>query len=220
LSTGGSVRRHFQKKAVSFDDLYEDERRLQRLLRPGLFARRELARAVVASYDRPRVLDVGCGSGRFGEFALQAGASEYTGIDFAEAMLDLAGRRLAGRDNVHLVLGDFLTTQLDGTFDVVVALGFFDYTAEPERLVLRMRELCSGSVVASFPRWNWIKGPVRKLRYELIDRCPIFTYTGEELELLFGAAGFERVEVIPRGRTGYLLRADTEPDRHEAPISR
>lgn len=208
MSTRDSVQRHFQKKAASFDDLYEDERFLQRLVRPGLFARRELARAVVASYDRPRVLDVGCGSGRFGEFALAAGASEYVGVDFAEPMLELARERLGALDNVRLVLGDFLTSDLEGPFDVVVALGFFDYTDEPERYVRRTRELCEGSVVASFPRWDWVKGPIRKLRYEIINRCPIFTYTDRELETMFGTAGFERIRIIPRGRTGYLLRAD------------
>jgi len=208
LSTRDSVQRHFQKKAASFDDLYEDERFLQRLVRPGLFARRELARAVVASYDRPRVLDVGCGSGRFGEFALAAGASEYVGVDFAEPMLELARERLGALDNVRLVLGDFLTSDLEGPFDVVVALGFFDYTDEPERYVRRTRELCAGSVVASFPRWDWVKGPIRKLRYEIINRCPIFTYTDRELETIFGAAGFERIRIFPRGGTGYLLRAD------------
>jgi SAM-dependent methyltransferase len=209
LSTGGSVQRHFQKKAASFDDLYEDERLLQRLLRPGLFARRELARQIVESYERPRVLDVGCGSGRFGEFALAAGASEYVGVDFAEAMLELARKRLDRYEHARLVHSDFLTADLDGPFDVVVALGFFDYTADPERFVSKIRALCRGSAVASFPRWDWVKGPIRKLRYEVVNRCPIFTYTGPELEFMFREAGFERVEIFPRGRTGYLVRADT-----------
>jgi SAM-dependent methyltransferase len=210
LTTGGSVQRHFQRKAASFDGLYEDERLLQRLLRPGLFARREFARGIVESYARPRVLDVGCGSGRFGEFTVAAGASEYVGVDFAEAMVELARQRLARYDNVRLVVADFLTVDLPGAFDVVVALGFFDYTAEPEPFVQKMHAVCRGSVVASFPRWNWLKGPVRKVRYELINQCPIFNYTAQDLDRLFSEAGFARVDVIPRGRTGYLLHAQTD----------
>ena len=68
---------------------------MQRVLRPGLFRRRELALDVVRSYQSPRVLDVGCGSGRVGELALEQGVGEYVGIDFSEPMLALAEERLA-----------------------------------------------------------------------------------------------------------------------------
>src|SRR5919198_5065877 len=88
------VRDHFRRKAWSFDHLYDEEHILQRTLRPGLFRRRELALEVIRSYDSPRVLDVGCGSGRIGELALDAGAGDYVGVDFAETMLDLARERL------------------------------------------------------------------------------------------------------------------------------
>ncbi len=61
--------------------------------------------------------------------------------------------------------------------------------------------------VGSFPRWSPLKGPIRKVRYEWINDCPIFNYTQRELELLFGASGFARVETLGRGRSGRLLRA-------------
>ena len=108
---------------------------------------------------------------------------------------------------MKLVEGDFLATPLDGPFDVVIALGFFDYQSDAHVFVRRMSDLCSGSIVASFPRWNWVKGPVRKLRYEVINNCPIFDYTERELRFLFGTLGFDRV-LIRQGRTGFLVRAD------------
>ena len=203
------VREHFQKKASSFDDLYEEDRPLQRFLRPGLSARREFALAVVREHGSPRVLDVGCGSGRVGEEIIAAGAAEYVGIDFSEPMLDLARRRL-GRfgERARLVQGDFLLAEFELPFEVVLLLGVFDYTPDPHEFVTRARRACSGSVVASFPRWNWLKGPVRKVRYEVVNNCPIFNYTERELRFLFGAAGFSRCDIVQRGRTGYLVRAD------------
>jgi SAM-dependent methyltransferase len=204
----GRVRDHFRKKAFSFDHLYDEEHALQRTIRPGLFRRREFALDVVRSYEEPRVLDVGCGSARVGELALEAGASRYVGVDFSEPMLDLARERLARFDDrVELLHGDFRTVALYGSFDVVLALGFFDYQGDPEPYVRRMAELCSGSAVGSFPRWNWLKGPVRKLRYEVINNCPIFDYTEDGLRRLFGENGFARVEVHAPGKTGYLVRA-------------
>lgn len=203
------VRKHFEDKAVEFDDLYEDERPLNRLFRPGLFLRRDFALAVARDYASPRILDVGCGSGRIGELALEQGSDAYVGVDFSEPMVRMAERRLARfGPRAKLLQGDFLDVPLEGPFEVVVALGLFDYLPEPHRFARRMYELCSGSVVASFPRWNWLKGPVRKIRYEVINNCPIFNYTERELRFMFGAAGFSRVEVVPRGGTGFLVRAD------------
>jgi SAM-dependent methyltransferase len=204
------VRNRFRAKAREFDDLYEDERPLARRLRPGLFRRRALASETVASYSSPRVLDVGCGSGRIGEFALQAGAASYLGIDFSEPMIDLARARL-GRfgERAQLTVDDFLSAPIEGSFEVVLALGLFDYLPAPHLFARRMYELCAGGgcVVGSFPRWSLPKGPIRKVRYEWLGDCPIFDYTRRELELMFGASGFERVELKSPGRSGYLLRA-------------
>ena len=204
------VRSRFREKAQAFDDLYEDERPLTRVLRPGLFRRRQLAADTVRAYSDPRVLDVGCGSGRIGEFVLDAGAAHYVGVDFSEPMIELARSRLARfADKAELIQADFLRATLDGSFDVVLALGLFDYLPEPHRFSRRMFELCAegGCVVGSFPAWSAMKGPIRKLRYEWIGDCPIFNYTRRELELMLGATGFERVEIDSPGRSGFLVRA-------------
>ena len=204
------VRTRFERRARDFDDLYEDERWLVRTLRPGLFRRRRLAVETVAAYATPRVLDVGCGSGRIGEFVLEAGAGEYVGVDFSKPMVDLARSRLDRfADRTQLIVDDFLTAPLHGEFEVILAVGLFDYLPEPHKFSRRMFELCApgGCVVGSFPTWSWLKGPVRKMRYEWIGNCPIFNYSRRELELMFGASGFDRVEIQSPGHSGYLVRA-------------
>jgi SAM-dependent methyltransferase len=204
------VRTRFEERARQFDDLYEDERWLVRALRPGLFRRRRLGVETVQAYTAPNVLDVGCGSGRIGEFALAAGAARYVGVDFSEPMIDLARARLQRfEDRTELLVDDFLTAPLTGPFDVILALGLFDYLPDPHRFSRRIYDLTApgGCVVGSFPSWSWLKGPVRKVRYEWIGNCPIFNYSRRELELMFGASGFDRVEAISPGRSGYLVRA-------------
>jgi SAM-dependent methyltransferase len=204
------VRRHFRAAARSFDHLYDEDGLLQRRARPGLHARRDIALQVVDSYERPRVLDVGCGSGRVAEEVLDHGAGAYVGVDFSEPMLDLSRERLARFEvPVDLVLGDFRHVELDGTFEVVLGLGLFDYLPDAEPFLRRMREVCSdnGTVVASFPAWHWFKGPIRKFRYERIRKVPIFNYTADGLRLMFREAGFSQVELIQPGRSGYVVRA-------------
>jgi SAM-dependent methyltransferase len=202
------VRRHFRARARSFDRLYDEEGRIQRLLRPALAGRADLAVSIVSSLTDPSVLDVGCGSGRVGERVLAAGAVRYVGVDFSAPMLSLARERLARFGaKAELVEGDFITEPLEGPFDVVLGLGLFDYTPAPERFAERMLELCSVAVVASFPRWTWVKGPVRKFRYEVVNDCPIFDYTPQGVERLFKDAGFSQVETQPSGRSGLLAIA-------------
>jgi SAM-dependent methyltransferase len=205
------VRTRFEERAHQFDDLYEDERFLVRTLRPGLFRRRRLAVDTVRAYTQPRVLDVGCGSGRIGEFVLEeAGAAHYVGVDFSEPMIDMSRARLARfADRTELLVDDFLTAPLDGPFEVILAVGLFDYLPEPHHFARKMFDLTApgGCVVGSFPTWSLIKGPVRKVRYEWIGNCPIFNYSRRELELMFGASGFDSVEIQSPGRSGYLVRA-------------
>jgi len=205
----GRVREHFRRKAFSFDHLYDEEHALQRLLRPGLFNRREFALEVARQYDAPRVLDVGGGSGRIGELVLEQGASRYVDVDLSDTMLNLARERL-GRfgDKAMLIQDDFLAAAVPGSFELVLALGYFDYIEDAVPHVQRMAELSApgGSVVASFPRWTWTKGPIRKLRYEVINNCPIFDYTRDGILQLLAA--FSNIEIRP-GRSGFLVRATT-----------
>jgi SAM-dependent methyltransferase len=210
-TTSDRVRAHFQRAASSFDRLYESRALSGRLVRPGLYERYEIALEVARRYERPRVLDIGCGSARIAEPLLEGGASEYVGIDFAPPMLELARRRLEGfADRTTLIEADFLDAPLTGTFDLVLALGVFDYVAEPEPAVRRIAGLTAGSAVATFPRWSWIRGPLRHLRYEVLLNCPIYDYTVRELRFLFGAAGFERLRIVRRG-AGFLVEAREGP---------
>ena len=215
LTAPQRVRRRFTDRARQFDDLYEDERPLVRLLRPGLFRRRQLAVETVAGYSQPSVLDVGCGSGRIGEFILEAGAGRYLGIDFSGPMVELARARLERfGERVTLVTDDFLSADLDGSFDVVLAVGLFDYLPDPDVFARRMFEHCApgGCVVGSFPAWSWLKGPMRKVRYEWMGDCPIFNYNHQGIEEMFRRAGFARIELHSPGRSGFLALAHRERD--------
>ena len=200
------TRRYFEKHADAFDRVYARPHMSSWFLRPGPWRGRELAVSVVGQHSSPAVLDLGCGPGRVAEAVIDAGAATYLGVDLAPNMLALARERLDGLASVELLEGDFLDLDIRGEFDVVLALGLFDYLEEPVRAAEWMRARCSSTLVASFTRRDWIKGPIRRFRYERLHRCPIFDYTEVEAEALFTDA-FSDVEFAFRGRRGFLISA-------------
>jgi len=158
----------------------------------------------VARHSSPTVLDVGCGPGRVAEAVLEAGAARYLGIDFSPRMLALARRRLEQHESVELIEGDFLDVDLPETFDVVLALGLFDYLADSVRAAAWLRARCSSALVASFPRRDRVKAPLRHLYYGL-HGARLFEYTEPGVEELLRDAGFSDVEFPARGPRGFLV---------------
>jgi SAM-dependent methyltransferase len=78
-----------------------------------------------------RVLEIGCGIGRFVR-ALAPAAASVTGIDIAPAMIAEAGRRCAGLRNVRLEVssGRDLAGFEDASFDLVLAADVVPYLVQ------------------------------------------------------------------------------------------
>jgi SAM-dependent methyltransferase len=203
-----ATRRYFEKRADAIDRFYAVPTTGNHLLRRGPWRGRELAVSVLTRHPSADVLDVGCGPGRVAEAVIDAGAASYVGIDLSPHMLALASRRLDRFASVQLLEGDFLDIDLARTFDVVLALGLFDYLEEPARAAEWMRACCSSTLLASFTRWDWVKGPIRHFHYELLHRCPIHDYTESFADAMLTDAGFSTVEFVSRGRRGFFVCAE------------
>jgi SAM-dependent methyltransferase len=79
-----------------------------------------------------RVLDAGCGMGRFAEIVAACGG-EYVGLDYSFA-IDAAQANVGHLPNVHLVQADlFRLPFADGVFDLVISLGVLHHTPDPRR---------------------------------------------------------------------------------------
>src|SRR5436190_8015012 len=212
------VRTHFDADAKRFDAIYEDEKgpfaRFVDDVWRGVVRRRfELTLEWLAPLEGKRVLDVGCGSGRYGIAFALSGASHVTGLDVAPAMLELA-REHAEQANVGDVcefrLAQFPHSESGSTeaFDCCTAMGYFDYVPSPAEHLRRMRELTSGTIVASFPKFGGFKALVRRGRFTL-NRCPLFLYSRDSVESLLAEAGIDRYELVDLGRD-YILFAEPE----------
>jgi SAM-dependent methyltransferase len=75
------------------------------------------------------VLDVGCGSGRFAEVALKAGA-KVVALDYSSA-IDACYENLKNHDNLYVIQGDVYSLPLaPGSFSYVYSLGVLQHTPD------------------------------------------------------------------------------------------
>lgn len=204
------VELYFDRRARAYDRRY-DHRRLQRIIRPSLLRGREAALALARSLGAPRVLEAGCGPGRLGEALLAAGVAEYVGVDVSGAMVERAQARLARfADRARVIHAPVAAAPVEGPFDLVVALGLFDYVDDPEATLGRMTDECAGVLLATFPRWDVVRDPVRTLVYRYGYGCQIRHYDERRLAALLDRCGLGDATVETR-RTGFRVTARVVP---------
>jgi SAM-dependent methyltransferase len=204
---------YFDRAAEAFDGLYSPRgqnavtrwvnRRFRRDI-VGRFLRTVQHAKETASAS---VLDVGCGSGRYITALAEAGVRRIVGIDLSIEMLELARRQtsqLSGAQ-IEFIHGDFSEWSSVEQFDLIVAMGFFDYVNEAATVLAKMRTSCRRSVIASFPSRHWFRTPLRRIRYRL-KKCPVYFYGAEQIEQIGRDAGFARTELtkIPGAGMDYV----------------
>lgn len=194
---------YFDSVPAQWDALYSHENRFRyafnRILRRGLFQRYELTFEKCGQIPGSSVLEMGCGTGRYSiEFA-KRGAARVVGIDFAPSMIEYS-RAMAkdiGVENVCTFMqGDVRALALHEPFNIVLAIGLFDYIADAESVVKIAAALTSRAFVCTFPTYSAFRGFHRKIRYNWIRRCPIYYYTKHQIERIVRPY-FHAVDVIP-----------------------
>jgi len=204
------AKQYFDAVPKQWDAFYSHENRLRfvinRLLRKGLYERYRLTFEHCGDLAGLSVLDIGCGTGRYSIECAKRGAARVVGIDFAPSMVEFSrdvARRMNVEDKCRFVCDDFLAHRFDESFDVVLALGFFDYVEEAGPVFEKVAQLRPRKFAASFPKFTPIWALQRKIRYHWIRRCPVYYYSAEQLKRLYSEAGFEHHEVLPCQR-GYF----------------
>ena len=120
------------------------------------------------------------------------GAAHVIGLDIAPRMLELS-RRAASEANVAdrctFLHTDLLAYGTDAQVDVTIAIGLFDYLADPLPVLRRMQEVSRDRAIISFPRvWTW-RAPVRRMRLGA-KGLDVYFYRRSRLNQLLARPGF------------------------------
>jgi ubiquinone/menaquinone biosynthesis C-methylase UbiE len=210
------AQKYFDRVPEQWDAFYSHENwfkyLINRLLRRGLYERHRLTFENCGDLSGAKVLDIGCGSGRYSIECARRNADRVVGIDFAPSMINLSqeiARQMNVSNKCEFICGDFLTYPFKESFDIVLALGFFDYIKAPEQLFKKIARMNPRKFIASFPKFTPVWGLQRAIRYHCIKKCPIYNYTREQLLQLYREAPFQNYQVVPCGR-GFFGVAGTE----------
>lgn len=205
------VKTYFTDRARLFDSHYEGEtafeRRFNTIFRKPMFDRFVYTVQGIGDATGKRVLDIGCGSGRYCVEIAKAGG-HVTGIELSTEMLKMAEERVEAAgvaDRVTLIEADFVTwadRQTGRPFDVAFAMGVLDYVEDAPAFIARMGKVAR-TAMASFPKPTLVRMPLRKMRYALRN-CPVHFYRASEVRRMFEQAGLAKVDVRPMG-PGYFV---------------
>ncbi|MBD3279345.1 MAG: methyltransferase domain-containing protein [Candidatus Pacebacteria bacterium] len=129
-----------------------------------------------------RVLDLGCGNGRFAEFLAQTYPQlkfEYSGIDNNDFLLNQAQKKLhqlkkphqlLKLDLVESLINNKLNSQLKSTkFELIVAFGLFHHLPSftlRKKLIKVMAKLLSAKGLTVFTAWQFLNEP--RFKHKLV----------------------------------------------------
>lgn len=215
-SEATGAQKYFDRVPKQWDAFYSHENwfmyLINNVLRRGLYKRYRLTFEHCGDLSGARILDIGCGTGRYSIECIKRGASRVVGIDFAPSMIEFSreiARQMNIDDKCEFICDDFLTYPFEESFDIVLALGFFDYIKNPEPIFKKVAQLNPRKFVASFPKFTPIWSIQRMIRYYWIKKCPIYNYTVEQLKRLYFETHFQHYQIIPCEK-GFFGVAGTE----------
>lgn len=190
------VAEYWNRIALNFDAIYTGNknvlsRKLDRWLRRDIFERFDWVMQRAGNLQGTTVCDVGCGSGRFVSALAQQGA-RVTGLDFAPEMLRLSRDLVESRgvaSQCNFVLNDILNWETKQRFDLVIAIGFWDYVADPLPRLKVIRGITTGKFLSAWPRAGTLRMAVRKARLKVAG-CPVYFWRQDQVENYLQHSGF------------------------------
>ena len=205
------VKKHFNKKAQAFDSIYSGEKNifgrfLDKKLRWDMEKRLQRTLEECGNVAGKTIIDIGCGSGRLMEALQKKNPKMILGIDFAPNMIFMAKKNL-NKNNPDIpcrfLVGDFSQMHFKNSFDISLAIGFFDYISDPFPFLLKIAQITKEKFIATFPRKDTLRSKLRKLRLQF-QSCPVNFFTVDQVRHLIKKAGFSQIQYETFGQLIFI----------------
>ncbi len=176
------TREHWNGIAQEFDTFYKKEkdalrRAVDKIFRKGITERVSLTLQECKNVKGKRILDIGCGLEHAATELTKRGA-EVVGISSTVNITTLA------KEAYVLICDDFLGYAFDESFDISIALGFFDHAGNPNPYLKKMKLLTREKCIMSFPSQFAFQVPIRMI-WLRSKKCPAYFYTKKKIKRLF-----------------------------------
>ncbi len=188
----------FEGEAAAAEMVAADDARAGYLLR-----RLKMVDKPLSDITAPRLLEVGCSSGKLLSLAADRGWS-VTGIEMS-AQLAVEARRL--NPQAHILAGDILQLDLANVrqFDAVVALDVIEHVLDPREFLRRMHGLLApgGQLLLQTPNARSLRARLHKDRWNmLIPEYHFFLFSPRGLSGVLESVGFQVQSLVTVSGSG------------------
>ncbi|MFQ5928767.1 MAG: class I SAM-dependent methyltransferase [Acidobacteriota bacterium] len=137
-----------------------------------------------------RILDVGCGDGKF-LWALDPRKWDKTGVELAQQTIRLVGERI---QDLTLIEGNIFSDQLiEGSFNVITFWHVLEHLPQPGEVLKRVHQLlCPGGwIFISLPNLDSLQARLFRRYWYVFDDVPrhLYHFAPQPLEMLLGEKG-------------------------------
>jgi 2-polyprenyl-3-methyl-5-hydroxy-6-metoxy-1,4-benzoquinol methylase len=189
LTDDQKVKKHFEKSIAEFDLLYTEKKNwirrfIDKRFRYDNYERYDLTLKECKDISGKRLLDIGCGAGRYCIDLAKKGAESVVGVDLAETAVQMACSLADSNgvsDSCSFISGNFMERQFDHKFHICLAIGVMDYVSNPMPLISKMRQVTTDKLIMSFPSKSTYRMAIRKSRY-WIKNCPLYFYNSDDIK--------------------------------------
>jgi len=160
----------------------------------------------IIDWSKPglRALDVGCDTGRLGEFLKGRGLT-VDGVEMDPSASGLACRRL---DRVYTggIEDERTIRELEGPYDIIIFADVLEHLSRPDETLDKMKAVLApnGIIIASLPnvanfrvRFGLLFGRFDYTEIGILDRTHLRFYTRKTAVELFKKAGYTALDIKP-----------------------
>ncbi|MBI4405025.1 MAG: class I SAM-dependent methyltransferase [Deltaproteobacteria bacterium] len=212
MKTEGARTNEWVNRAVDFDNQYTEGTPLRgwpffgEYVRKDLLLRQQIVLELMGNVQGLKILDLGCGVGRFAHLLARKGAI-VTGYDIssqaieeAKAVADREG--LGERCRFHVAdIADLNPSDLK--YDFWIGIGLWQYLKRPAQMMGKLTQI--PYFVSDLPRFaHWIH-PLRRIYRTYLLGIPFKAYSYSEAKNLFSNSGMDNFKIDMRNPTIFIV---------------